>query len=85
MYDIVLSFLTAFMLTYFAFAMVPITWWVLFRTRFGLRLRAVGENPGAVDTAGISVVRLRYTAVSVRFSSIPTIRPGLVQSGCRTV
>ena len=33
-----------FLLTYFAFAMVPITWWVLYRTRFGLRLRAVGEG-----------------------------------------
>ena len=52
-----------YLLTYFAFAMVPATWWVLYRTRFGLRLRAVGENPGAVDTAGISVVRMRYLAV----------------------
>jgi simple sugar transport system permease protein len=52
-----------YLMTYFAFAMVPITWWVLYRTRFGLRLRAVGENPGAVDTAGISVVRLRYMAI----------------------
>jgi simple sugar transport system permease protein len=43
--------------------MVPFTWWVLYRTRFGLRLRAVGENPGAVDTAGISVSWLRYRAV----------------------
>jgi simple sugar transport system permease protein len=42
-------------IVYFAFLMVPFTWWVLFRTRFGLRLRAVGENPAAVDTAGISV------------------------------
>jgi hypothetical protein len=42
---------------------VPLTWWVLFRTRFGLRLRAVGENPAAVDTAGISVTWLRYRAV----------------------
>ncbi len=52
-------------LVYLALAMVPLTWWVLFRTRFGLRLRAVGENPEAVDTAGISVVRLRYTAVLI--------------------
>jgi ABC-type uncharacterized transport system permease subunit len=50
-------------LVYFAFFMVPFTWWVLFRTRFGLRLRAVGENPAAVDTAGISVTWLRYRAV----------------------
>ena len=51
------------LLTYFAFLMVPFTWWVLFRTRFGLQLRAVGENPAAVDTAGISVAWLRYRAV----------------------
>ncbi|MFD1329631.1 ABC transporter permease [Mycoplana ramosa] len=50
-------------LTYFAFLMVPLTWWILYRTRFGLRLRAVGENPGAVDTAGISVIWMRYRAV----------------------
>jgi len=50
-------------LVYFAFAMVPITWYVLFRTRFGLRLRAVGENPAAADTAGVSVTRMRYAAV----------------------
>jgi ABC-type uncharacterized transport system permease subunit len=51
------------LLVYVAFAMVPLTWWILFRTRFGLRLRAVGENPAAVDTAGISVAWLRYRAV----------------------
>ncbi|WP_157019319.1 ABC transporter permease [Mesorhizobium xinjiangense] len=51
------------LLVYLAFLMVPFTWWVLFRTRFGLRLRAVGENPAAVDTAGISVTWLRYRAV----------------------
>lgn len=50
-------------LVYIAFAMVPVTWWILFRTRFGLRLRAVGENPAAVDTAGVSVAWLRYRAV----------------------
>ncbi|MBO0345667.1 ABC transporter permease [Roseibium limicola] len=52
-------------LVYVAFAAVPLTWWVLFRTRFGLRLRAVGENPAAVDTAGISVILLRYRAVII--------------------
>jgi simple sugar transport system permease protein len=52
-------------LVYAALAAVPVTWWVLFRTRFGLRLRAVGENPAAVDTAGVSVVRLRYAAVVI--------------------
>lgn len=53
------------MLEYLALAIVPLAWWVLFRTRFGLRLRAVGEAPAAVDTAGISVVRLRYTALLI--------------------
>ena len=52
-------------LVYVAFAMVPLTWWILFRTRFGLRLRAVGENPAAVDTAGVSVVGLRFAAVGI--------------------
>ncbi|MES2844953.1 MAG: ABC transporter permease [Pseudomonadota bacterium] len=52
-------------LVYVALLMVPLSWWVLFRTRFGLRLRAVGENPASVDTAGVSVVRLRYTAVLI--------------------
>ncbi|MFV1878433.1 ABC transporter permease [Nioella sp.] len=52
-------------LVYAAFLIVPLTWWLLFRTRFGLRLRAVGENPAAVDTAGISVVRMRFTAVLI--------------------
>ena len=52
-------------LVYLAFLAVPGTWWILFRTRFGLRLRAVGENPAAVDTAGVSVVGLRYAAVAI--------------------
>ena len=46
-----------------ALAAVPLTWWVIERTRFGLRLRAVGEMPLAVDAAGISVAWLRYRAV----------------------
>ena len=52
-------------LVYIALLIVPLTWWILYRTRFGLRLRAVGENPAAVDTAGISVVALRYAAVII--------------------
>jgi simple sugar transport system permease protein len=46
-----------------AFALVPVTWYVLYRTRFGLRLRAVGENPEAADTAGIRVDAVRYAGV----------------------
>ena len=62
-YDQVLSHNS--ILVYVALLCVPVTWWVLYRTRFGLRLRAVGENPESVDTAGISVIRLRYTAVMI--------------------
>jgi general nucleoside transport system permease protein len=50
-------------LVYGALAAVPLTWWLVERTRFGLRLRAVGEMPLAVDAAGISVAWLRYRAV----------------------
>jgi general nucleoside transport system permease protein len=53
------------LISYFAFLLVPATYWALYRTRFGLRLRAVGENPAAVDTAGISVRALRYSAVII--------------------
>ncbi|TCS66628.1 ABC transporter permease [Primorskyibacter sedentarius] len=52
-------------LVYVAFLTVPLSWWILFRTRFGLRLRAVGENPAAVDTAGVSVIGLRFAAVAI--------------------
>ncbi len=48
---------------FIAFLLVPVTWYVLYRTPFGLRLRAVGENPEAADAAGVSVKRMRYTAV----------------------
>ena len=50
-------------IVYLALAAVPLTHWVVNATRFGLRLRAAGENPQAVDTAGISVAWLRYRAV----------------------
>ncbi len=52
-------------LVYVALAAVFATWWVVYRTRFGLRLRAVGENPLAVDTAGLSVSGIRYAALAI--------------------
>ena len=48
-----------------AFALVPVCWYVLYKTPFGLRLRATGENPAAADAAGVKVIRLRYTAVII--------------------
>ncbi|TAG24553.1 MAG: ABC transporter permease [Burkholderiales bacterium] len=50
-------------LVYVALALVFAVWWLLFRTRFGLRLRAVGENPAMVDAAGVSVAGTRYLAL----------------------
>jgi len=50
---------------YLAILSVPLVWWLLWRTRFGLRLRAVGEMPSAVDSAGISVPWLRYRALII--------------------
>ena len=52
-------------LVYVALVTVPTSWWLLFKTTFGLRLRAVGENPEAVDTAGVSVFRTRYLAIII--------------------
>ena len=53
------------LLVYVALGAAVLVWWMLYRTTFGLRLRAVGEAPAAVDTAGISVPWLRYRAVII--------------------
>ena len=50
-------------LVYLAFALVPLVHWVVYHSRFGLRLRACGENPHAADAAGVSVARTRYLAM----------------------
>lgn len=52
-----------FGLTYLAFVLVPLIAWLLYRTGYGLSLRACGENPDAADTAGVNVYRTRYSAL----------------------
>jgi general nucleoside transport system permease protein len=53
-------------MTYVAFlVLVPVAWWVLNRSSFGLRVRAVGENPEAADVAGVNVFWTRYAALMV--------------------
>lgn len=47
------------------FAIVFASWWVIFRTAFGLRVRSVGEHPSAAETVGIDVIRTRYVAVII--------------------
>lgn len=48
-----------------AFVLVPLCWYVMYKTPFGLRLRSVGENPEAADAAGVNVIKLRYVAVII--------------------
>jgi simple sugar transport system permease protein len=58
-------FLGHSLLVYGAFALVPVAWWMLNKTTWGLRIRAVGQNPQAADTLGVSVVRVRYFTVTL--------------------
>lgn len=58
--------LSQYALTYIAFiVIVPLSWWLLFRTTFGLHVQAVGENPEAVDAAGLNVARIRYVVLAL--------------------
>ena len=70
-------------LVYLAFILVPIVHWVLYHSRFGLRLRACGENPHAADAAGVSVERTRYLAMLVAgvLCSFSGAYLAIVQSG----
>lgn len=53
------------LLAYIAMLLVPIMWYILFRTRIGITIRAVGEDPATADSVGINVVRVRYLCVIV--------------------
>ncbi|HJV01249.1 MAG TPA: ABC transporter permease [Burkholderiaceae bacterium] len=70
-------------LVYLAFALVPVVHWVIYHSRFGLRLRACGENPHAADAAGVNVERQRYLAMLVAgvLCSFSGAYLAIVQSG----
>jgi simple sugar transport system permease protein len=53
------------LLTVIAIGLVVLTWWVLWRTAFGLRLRSCGESPSAAETLGVNVYRYKYIAVVI--------------------
>jgi simple sugar transport system permease protein len=70
-------------LVYFAFLLIPVVHWTLYHTRFGLRLRACGENPHAADAAGVPVQRTRYMAMIIAgvLCSFSGAYLSIVQSG----
>ncbi len=70
-------------LVYLAFALVPLVHWIVYHSRFGLRLRACGENPHAADAAGVDVARQRYMAMLIAgfLCSFSGAYLSLVQSG----
>ncbi|MBE6906266.1 MAG: ABC transporter permease [Ruminococcaceae bacterium] len=58
-------FQNTYITTYLGFAILIVSWMVLYKTRFGLRLRSCGEHPQAADSVGINVYRMRYAGVAI--------------------
>ena len=52
-------------LVYLAIILVPICWYIVYKTSFGLNMRAVGENPRAADSVGLNVIAIRYIAIVI--------------------
>jgi simple sugar transport system permease protein len=53
------------LMTYLAYALVPVAAWILARTTWGLKIKAVGQNPEAADSLGVSVSAVRYATVTL--------------------
>jgi len=64
-YPILHEIFSQYLLTYIAIAIIPVVWFVIFRTNYGLKIRSVGDNPEATDAAGINVYRLRTSALVI--------------------
>lgn len=60
-----LLFKNAYITTYLGFIILALSWFALYKTRFGLRLRSCGEHPQAADSVGINVYRMRYFGVAI--------------------
>ncbi len=58
-------FTNAYITTYVGLVILPVSWFVVYKTRFGLRLRSCGEHPQAADSVGIDVWRMRYAGVLI--------------------
>lgn len=54
-----------YLLTYIGILLIPLVWWIISKTRFGLQIRAVGENPEAADAAGLNVYAIRTAALAI--------------------
>ena len=60
-----LLFKNAYITTYLGFLILVLSWFLLYKTRFGLRLRSCGEHPQAADSVGINIYKMRYFGVAI--------------------